>query len=444
MAEVDRIRAEGDLARAIVAYRFWYPTVSVEGIFNGNRELGAADNQALGIAACGPRHVGFTLNSDTPYGSATLDLTDGPMVIDLPAGPYIGLVDDHHQGWITDMGIPGPDRGSGGSYAILPPGYDGPVPDGHHVASSRTVKALLAVRAMPAGGDVDAALTSLHDIKIHRLGDDRTLDVVEFTDRPIDCTCLRWEDGIDFWRVLHEVVNAEPVVDEYRPMYGLLTALGIGRGQPFAPDDATAALLERAARVGLAQMMTAAFASARADRMAWPDRRWEWVGLVPGDPDFETPDGLDVEARAPWFAPAIVTSPAMFRRQEGGGSLYWLSARDSGGDHLDGGRRYTLTLPLPVPAGLFWSVTVYDAATRSQVQADQDRAALRSLFELRDTPAGDGAVTLHFGPEPPDEDDRARWLQTVPGRGWFAYIRIYGPQAAAFDGSWRPGDFTAA
>jgi hypothetical protein len=108
--------AENDaaFARAVVAYRFWYPTVSVEGIFNGNRKAGLQDNEAMGIAATGPLQVGFTLNSDTPYGAGTLDLSDGPMVIELPPGAYIGLVDDHHQRWVMDLGISGsrgPTRG---------------------------------------------------------------------------------------------------------------------------------------------------------------------------------------------------------------------------------------------------------------------------------------------------------------------------------------------
>ena len=101
---------DADFQWAVIAYRFWYPTVSVEGIFAGNRDAGIGDNPAIGIAACGPRQVGFTLNSDPPYGSATLDVSDGPVVIELPSGPFIGLVNDHHQGWVVDMGIPGPDE----------------------------------------------------------------------------------------------------------------------------------------------------------------------------------------------------------------------------------------------------------------------------------------------------------------------------------------------
>src|SRR6218665_2007089 len=100
-----KARDDADLQRAITAYRFWYPTVSVEGIFNGNHVAGINDNDGLGEAAAGPRQVGFTLNSDTPYGSATLDVSKGPMVIELPPGAYIGLVNDHNQGWVLDMGI---------------------------------------------------------------------------------------------------------------------------------------------------------------------------------------------------------------------------------------------------------------------------------------------------------------------------------------------------
>ncbi|MGE3698690.1 MAG: DUF1214 domain-containing protein [Hyphomicrobiaceae bacterium] len=186
-------------------------------------------------------------------------------------------------------------------------------------------------------------------------------------------------------------------------------------------------------------MLVSAFDSARPDRINWPDRKWEWIGLVPGSVQFETPNGLDLEARDRWFAQAIVTSPAMFNRAAGAGSLYWLAARDSAGAFLDGGRTYRLTVPQPVPGKLFWSVTAYDAETRSQVQTDQGRAALRSLFELKDA-ASSSSVDLYFGPTAP-EGQEGRWIKTTPGKGWFAYMRIYGPEQAAFDKSWKPGDF---
>jgi hypothetical protein len=96
-----------------------------------------------------------------------------------------------------------------------------------------------------------------------------------------------------------------------------------------------------------------------------------------------------------------------------------------------------------VPAKLFWSITVYDAKTRSQIQTDQNKAALRSLFELADLDTSQ-AADLHFAPEAPADDDaKHRWIKTIPGKGWFVYFRIYGPDEPAFDGSWQLPDFEA-
>jgi hypothetical protein len=269
----------------------------------------------------------------------------------------------------------------------------------------------------------------------------RLVGFVDVTERRMDVSCLRWEDNIGYWEALHRVIDAEPLVPVFVPMYGLLSELGIEKGKPFVPDARMRSILERAARAGRDQMLVSAFDSARPDRLNWPDRKWEWASLVPGSAQFETPAGLDLEARERWFVQAIVTSPAMFRRTAGAGSLYWLGARDSTGAFLDGGRSYRLTVPQPVPGKLFWSVTVYDTATRSQVQTDQDKAALRSMFELKDA-ANAVSVDLHFGPTAPS-GQAGRWIKTAPGKGWFAYFRIYGPEQAAFDRSWKPGDFEA-
>jgi len=439
-----RARDDADFQRAVTAYRFWYPTVSAEGIFNGNRSLGLKDNEAMAIMAAHPLQLGFTLNSDTPYGAAVLDLQAGPMVVELPSGPYIGLVDDHHQSWIMDLGLPGPDAGKGGKHLILPPGYKGSIPAGYYVGRSSSFKVLLAARALPINGE-KAALDALRAIKIYPLATaakPKLLTIVDTTSMKADGTCLTWEDNLQFWEVLQRVIDAEPTVPDFAPMAGLLASIGVGKGKPFAPDARLKAILVRAAKAGREQMLVSAWDSTRADKLAWADRRWEWAGLVADNADFRTSNGIDLEARDRWFAQAIVTSPAMFRRTAGAGSLYWVGLRDKSGAYLDGGRRYKLSLPLPVPGKLFWSVTVYDAQTRSQVQTNQDKAALRSLSELKEL-GSSGSAELHFGPTAP-AGQQARWIKTTAGRGWFAYIRIYGPEAAAFDGSWKPGDFEPA
>lgn len=435
---------EQDLRRALEAYHFFYPTVSMEAIFHGNRAAGAADNAVALLVMAHPRHTGFTYNSDTPYAFAVLDLADaGPMVVEIPPGPLVGMIDDHHHHWITDLGLTGEDAGHGGKHLILPPGWDRPPPDGYHAAKADTRKVMLGLRVLPVGGDVDAAKRLIATVRVYPLGSSDT-DKFTFSDitaRSLDSTPLAWEDNLEFWRVLHRVIDAEQPVERMRPMFGMLAELGIEPGKPFDPDATAARLLTQAARQGRDEMLVSAFASRRPDRIVWPDRGWEWVGLRPDSADFEHNGLLDFEARDRWFAQAIGTSPAIVRRAAGQGSVYWLACRDAEGDYLDGGRTYRLTVPLPVPASLFWSVTCYDSQTRSEVVADQGQAALRSLFEDL-SPAGAGEVDLWFGPRQPPGTE-GRWLQTVPGRGWFCYFRIYGPEQPAFDGSWKPGDITA-
>ncbi len=48
------------------------------------------------------------------------------LVVETPPGA-LGIFDDMTWKWITDFGLPGPDRGEGGKYLLLPPGYEGTV-----------------------------------------------------------------------------------------------------------------------------------------------------------------------------------------------------------------------------------------------------------------------------------------------------------------------------
>jgi hypothetical protein len=437
-----RVREERDYGRAVEAYRFFYPTVSTEGMLEGNRQAGVVENRSMSIMSCGPKQILFTGNSDTPYGAGILDLKEGPMVVELPPGPFVALVIDHNQRWVQDMGIPGPDVGHGGKYLYLPPGFKGDAPAGFHVSRCPTQIALIAVRALPLGGDLQGALGTLRHVRIYpisKAANPEANTFVEFTGKPADFTCLKWEDNLKFWEKLHSAIETEPIFTEFRPMYGMLATLGIEKGKPFKPDARMRNILAKAAKAGRDQMLVEGFASERPDRMAWKDRRWEWVGLQPRNANFETPSELDIQARERWFIQAVAASPAMFRREAGSGSLYWLGLRDRSGAYLDGGKSYRLNVPKDIPAKLFWSVTAYDSRTRSEVASPRGKAALRSLFEKFSTNK-DGSIDLFFGPGAPAGKE-SQWIQTSPGNGWFAYFRIYGPEPAAFDGTWKPGDF---
>jgi hypothetical protein len=341
-----------------------------------------------------------------------------------------------------DMGLPGPDAGKGGKHLILPPGYKGEIPAGYYIGRSTSFRVIAGMRSLPVGGDVPGAIERIKTIKVHPLNPpaDWTAPTwFDQTPQPQDQTPHAWEDKLKYWQVLYEVVNSEPPVPEYREHYGTLAALGIEKGKPFAPDARMKRILEQAAQLGCAQMRVQSFADRRPDRIVWKDRQWQWAGLRPENGSFDTPNYTDTYAREKWFFQAIAASPAMFRRDTQAGSLYWLGLRDKSGIYLDGGKTYKLSVPQPVPARLFWSVTVYDTETRSQIVTDQGKAALRTLFELKDIPKT-GTAELYFGPKTPASHE-GQWIKTIPDKGWFVYFRIYGPDEPAFDGSWKPGDF---
>lgn len=442
-ATIKKAYDDADLNRAIQAYKFFYPTVSGQGMFKGNNPVGVIANTSFGTLDTKPGQVGFTLNSDTPYGPIPINLSKGPMIIEVPAGPLIVVAMDINQRWVADMGIPGPDAGNGGKHLLLPPGYKGTAPSaGYHVWKSSSDNLIVGIRSLPIGGDVKSAMERIKTVKVYPLNKPsgwKEATWQELTGKPQNTTPIDWENNFKYWEELNEVIQREPAYDGYKNYYGELAVLGIAKGKPFKPDARMKGILEKAAKIANAQMRVQSFADRRPDRIVWKDRQWEWVALRSEDGDFNTPDYVDLDGRETWFYQAIGASPSMFRRKEGSGSLYWLGLKDNTGKYVDGSKTYKLTIPTPVPAKLFWSVTIYDAKTRSQVATDQNKAALRSLFELKDK-IGGKSIELYFGPKAPAGKE-GQWIKTLPNVGWFAYFRIYGPETAAFNGSWKPGDF---
>jgi hypothetical protein len=438
-----RLYDEADLNRAIEAYRFFLPNLSILGMFKGFEQVGAKDNRSFLVLEGRPSGVLFTANSDALYAWIPLDLRSGPITVELPPGPLLGVANDLNFRWVIDMGLPGPDAGKGGKHIILPPDWKGAIPPGYHGGRSTTYRVALLIRSLPLGGDTRAAIARIQAVKVRPLKPPRgwtSPTWTNVTEKSFDPTPLQWENNLKFWEELHAIVDSEPPFEEYRNFYGQLAVLGIVKGKPFAPDDRMKQLLERAAKTANAQMRVQSLADRRPDRVAWPDRKsWEWAALRPENGTFDTPTHSDLDAREKWFWQATFESPAMFRRKAGGGSLYWLATRDHTGAFLDGSKTYKLTVPQPVPGKLFWSVTIYDTDTRSEIQTDQNKAALRSLFELKDKSAAQ-SVDLYFGPAAPAGKE-GQWIKTNPGKSWFAYFRIYGPEQPAFDGSWKPGDF---
>ena len=149
--------------------------------------------------------------------------------------------------------------------------------------------------------------------------------------------------------------------------------------------------------------------------------------------------GRNHDARTQFFYIATVNTPAMVLKIPGVGSQYALAATDTDGRYLDGAIDYSLTLPPDVPANKFWSIVAYDPQTRSMLQTDQPYPSINSVRNTDLQTNADGSTTIWFGPTAP-EGRETNWIQTVPGKGWFTLLRLYGPLEPWFDQTWRPGE----
>jgi hypothetical protein len=146
---------DADLIRAIEAYKFFFPTVSIANAWYGNACAGMIPNKSfLLMMGSAPHPARF---SDTPHAAALIDLTVGPMVVELPPGPMICVVNDLNHRSVMEMGLPGPDAGKGGKHLILPPDHTGKVPEGFFTGRPTTNRVLFMLRAFPPRGEMPQA-----------------------------------------------------------------------------------------------------------------------------------------------------------------------------------------------------------------------------------------------------------------------------------------------
>ena len=126
---------------------------SIEAFLKGFSEFGPI-NQTVLISEqlLDAKSLFLTANTTTPYTLLYLSTKDGPLVVEVPP-EFLGPIDDAWFRWVTDVGIAGPDKGKGGKYLLLPPGYTSPVPEGYFVYRSRTIGNLLFFRTFLKEGD---------------------------------------------------------------------------------------------------------------------------------------------------------------------------------------------------------------------------------------------------------------------------------------------------
>ena len=432
---------EMDYQRAVQAYLWAYPAVSFESMRVGvKRDLGV-DHNGFIIAdkLADAKGVWLTANDTTVYALTLLDLGKyGPMVIEVPPGAIVGLIDDFWQRSITDVGLPGPDGDKGGKVLLLPPGYTGEVPaSGFHVLRGTMNDYNVMVRGIAVNGDFASAVDVVKKMKVYpwsERANPKPTTFVSFSGRVVHTLP---PTGLEFWARLSAFINNNPVQERDRFIMAMLKPLGIEKGKPFAPDARQKAILEEAAVTGDAMGRTMLFEGEQriANANAFRDTKWNWVVL--NRPDQESENYSQLDERLHYTYGAVYTSPFIGGKKAGPGSEYVQAFKDRDGNHLDGGKSYRLHVPANVPAVAFWSLTLYDTATRSMIQNPSGDSAHSSYDKLKTN--ADGSIDLYFGPKAPAGLE-SNWIETVPGKGFYPMFRFYTPKPGVFDGTWKLPD----
>jgi hypothetical protein len=458
------LRDELLFQRATQAYLWALPLINTLGMKNGSEKVFGAGYNVLPIwkKRLDAKTLVTTPNSDVIYAMSYVDLGQtGPLVFEAPPGLQ-GILLDFWQFPIPvdggkvfgDVGFFGPDAGQGGKFLLLPPGYTGKVPEGYFVYRSATFNVFVFLRSFyKVPTDLGPAVALVEQSKIYPLkGKKKDALPMQFPDASgVPANMLPVSDGSVF-DDLKRLVDSEGANLAHSDGLGMLASIGIVKGRPFAPDAKTRQILDRAAKTAYKMSRVIGFQDKvnGLDLHVYPDRSCWLNPFADGTPKnlggakdlaWRNVAGaypyLDLDARIWMFTDYYSLSPGMLSQSPGKGAKYMIAFNDSKGVPLSGGSKYRLNLPANIPAAMFWSVTLYEAENASGLANGQPFPSLGS----KDLPAqnDDGSTDIHLGPKAP-KGQQGNWLATVPGKGYFAILRLYGPTKAAIDKSWKPGN----
>jgi hypothetical protein len=479
----EKLRDHLDYLHGVETFMNTIQGVSVYAIRQGFLDAGVMDGDVLIFSGLmDSRSLFLTANADTVYFWSFVDLSQGPLVIETPSDT-LGIFNDIWFRWISDFGLPGADRGQGGSYLLVGPGYDGPLPEGgYYVRHSRTNHITVIGRAfinenpgMDPAPTVDR-IKAQH--KIYRyipggLGSSvgAYLTGNGLLGQPATPASPRFVEGTglamntvppnDFghYEMLDALVQMEGPEAVDIELAGQFAAIGIVKDEKFAPDPRLRAILEDAVSVGNAASRTLGMGAHPSDDYRFYDGESAWWNMLfvggfefTNPPPTITADGVkpfpnkgarQLHSRTSFFYTATAVTPAMCMRLTGVGSQYLVANVDSDGEPFDGAKTYRVRLPKDIPAARFWSLNLYDNQTRSLLQTEQlyPRAGSQEYPSPAADAEADGSTVIYCSPTRPDDVAAGNWIQTDPEKGWFVILRCYSPLQPFFDKTWRAGEF---
>ena len=440
-----KLKDELFFQRAIQVYQLALPAVGGAGIFYDIDKINASSTDIIYWSDFMNSDIEIlTPNISVLYLITMLDLSDGPIVIKVPGG-IMGALNNIYQQPLADIGISGPDEGNGGLYLIVPPNYNGTIPENYFVVESDTTQSLLVGRSFVNDEDKVSAENLIKQFRVYHLSESVDPPEQKFIDLKGEKLKLAHPTTEGFWEFLHKVYsNEKNVRDEDKNLMGLMHSIGIIPGQPFEPDEHSKKLLDEAAIVADLMTKNIAYDSpVKENYIYYPNANWE-LGFMTNNPDFEDERGItQIEPRLSFTYQAITTGNNMVKEIVGSGSKYLMNYRDANEDWLVGSNIYKLNVPPDVPVERFWSVVLYDAETRSLIQNDlQSRSGITSLTAENMTQNDDGSYDIYFGPELPSEEYENNWIKTNEGKGFFTVFRFYAPTEAYYDKSWHLPNIT--
>jgi hypothetical protein len=387
----------------------------------------------------------LTPNPDTLYFMAFYDTkASGPMVVEIPPAGDDGSLNGNFvtlwQTALEDAGLLGVDKGKGVKFLITPPGYAGKIPDGFEQLASDTYGGYFLIRSnlkSHSDADVQKSIAYGKRVKFYPLsaiGNPPDTIFIDVKDKDFDST-IKYDAS--FFTRLDRVVQTEPWIARDRAMIDQLGAIGIEKGKPFAPDEATRKALE--AGVTEAKALLAARYDAGFPTF-FEGTHWMTPTLpevIKGQStDYADPNQYAVDGRGLAYSYAYIALKRL-----GAGQYYLINIKDKDGEAYDGGKTYHLHVPPNPPVEQYWSVTAYDRETHALIKG-MDRASRASnAADLAKN--ADGSVDIWFGPKA-TEGKQANWVPTDPERRFELMFRLYAPTKALFEKAWTLPDVEKA